>query len=83
MRCSGWSQARIAKLAASADTVHLEFIHDIKNVDRFIDKYSIEIAEFETKTKDSFAWRATLKVGDQIDSHDKTVWNRSTILDMK
>jgi hypothetical protein len=41
-RCSGWSQARIATV--NADTLHLEFIYDTKTADRYLDRYSVEIA---------------------------------------
>lgn len=41
-RCSGWSQARIDQV--NGDTLHLEFIFDIKTVDRYIDRWSVEIA---------------------------------------
>lgn len=30
-----------------------------------------------------FEWKTTLKVGSMVDVHDKTVWNKSTILEIK
>lgn len=60
-RCSGWSQARIDQV--NGDTLHLEFINDTKSADRYIDRWSVEIAQFETKTKDLFAWKHTLAAG--------------------
>ena len=79
-RCSGWSQARIDQI--NGDTLHLEFIHDVKTADRYLDRWSVEIAQFETKTKESFEWKATLKANDQVDAKDNTVWNKSTILEI-
>ena len=80
-RCSGWSQAKITQ--ASGDLLHLEFVLDTKSTDRFIDRWSVEIAPYESKTKDLFDWKKTLKVNDVVDAHDKSSWNKSTILDMK
>jgi hypothetical protein len=62
---------------------HLEYIFDTKNNDRYIDRWSAEIAQFETKTKDLFEWKETLTVGSPVDVHDKSIWNRSTILEIK
>ena len=55
----------------------------MKTTDRYLDRWSVEIAEFQNKTKDLFEWKQTLKVGDLIDAHDKTSWNKSTILEIK
>jgi hypothetical protein len=41
-RCSGWSQARIGTV--NGDTLQLEFIYDTKSADRYLDRYSVEIA---------------------------------------
>lgn len=80
-RCSGWSQARIDQV--NGDTLHLEFIFDIKTVDRYLDRWSVEIAQYESKTKELFEWKQTVQVGTLVDAHDKTVWNKSTVLDVK
>lgn len=63
--------------------LHLEFIFDTKNADRYMDRWSVEIAQFESKTKDIFSWKSTLTPNTVVDAHDKTVWNKSTILDIK
>jgi len=52
-------------------------------VDRYLDRWSVEIAKYESKTKELFEWKSTLKVDSLVDAHDKTVWNKSTILDIK
>ena len=56
---------------------------DTRNTDKFIDRWSVEIAQYETKTKELFEWKSNLKVGSLCDVHDKTVWNKSTIFDIK
>lgn len=63
--------------------LHLEFIYDVKRCDKYIERMSLEIAPFETKTKDNFEWRKTLKVDAQVDAFDKSSWNKSTILDIQ
>ena len=73
VRCSGWSQARISSI--NGDILQLEYIFDSKNLDKFTDRWSVEIAPFESKTKDLWEWKSTLKVGDLIDANDKSVWN--------
>lgn len=80
-RCSGWSQARISQV--NGDVLHLEFIYDVKSVDKFTDRWSVEIAQFESKTKESWEWKKTIQVNQIVDAHDKTVWNKSTVLDIK
>jgi ubiquitin carboxyl-terminal hydrolase 34 len=45
-------------------------------------KSSLELAPYESKTKESYAWKSELKVGDLVDAYDKTIWNKSTILDI-
>jgi hypothetical protein len=80
-RCSGWSQARISQV--NGELLFLEFLFDTKNADRYIDRWSVEIAQYETKTKELFEWKNTLVANAVVDAHDKTVWNKSTILDIK
>lgn len=67
----------------SGDLLHLEFIQDAKAADRYLDRWSVEIAPFESKTKQLFEWKSTLTPEAVIDANDKSVWNKSTILDMK
>lgn len=80
-RYSGWSQARIASV--NGDILQLEFIYDIKAVDKYLDRYSVNIAQFETKSKEIWEFKASLREGMLIDAHDKSVWNKSTIIGMK
>ena len=48
-----------------------------------MDRWSVEIAPYESKTKSLFEYKAQLITGMTVDAHDKTVWNKSTILDTK
>lgn len=61
----------------------MEFLYDTKNADRYIDRWSVEIAPYESKTKELFEWKNTLAANTVVDAHDKTVWNKSTILEIK
>jgi len=80
-RCSGWSQARIESV--NSDVLHLEFIYDNKSADRYLDRWSVEISQFETKTKEIFEWKKTIEVGSFIDCNDKTSWNKAHIMELK
>lgn len=48
-----------------------------------MDRWSIEIAQFETKTKEIFEWKKTVAVGTLIDCNDKTTWNKAHIMELK
>jgi len=61
----------------------LEFLFDTKNTDRYLDRWSVDIAPFESKTKELYAWKQTLTTKSVVDGHDKSSWNKSTILDVK
>lgn len=63
--------------------MRLEFIYDTKAADKTYDRWSVEIAEFETKTKEIWEWKSTLAANAQVDAHDKSVWNKATIFEIK
>jgi len=42
----------------------------------------MEIAPFNTKSKQVFSWKNNLQVGDVIDANDKNMWLKSTILNI-
>ena len=67
----------------TGDTIQLEFIYDTKNTDKYVDKWSVDIAPFESKTKELFEWKKTVQVKSVIDGHDKSSWVKSTVLDIK
>ena len=56
--CPGWSQAKISNI--DGETLQLQFIYDTKNTDRYLDRWSVDIAKFESKTKELFEWKNTL-----------------------
>jgi hypothetical protein len=45
----------------AGDTLHLEFIYDTKNTDKYLDRWSVDIALFESKTKEIFEWKQTIE----------------------
>jgi len=61
-RGSGWSQARISRI--EGDQLYLEYMQDVKSCDRTIDRWSVEIAPYESQTKDIWEWKQTLKKDD-------------------
>lgn len=48
-----------------------------------MDRWSVEIAPFESKTKELWEWKKTVVSNMMVDANDKSVWNKSTILDIK
>lgn len=58
------------------------FLCEHRTVDKLIDRNSMLIAPFESKSKQIFEWKHELKPGDVIDAYDKNMWNKSTILDI-
>lgn len=81
-RGSGWTQAKITKI--DADSLHLEYPMEPREADRALDRWSVELAQFETKTQESWAWKSTLKVDDQIDALDDCgKWLKATIVSIE
>jgi len=48
-----------------------------------IDRNSLDLAPFESKTKSTFAWKSSVKVGDLVDAYDKNTWNKATVFDIQ
>jgi hypothetical protein len=63
---AGWSQALIGRV--ETDALYLEFPSEPKEADRMVDRWSIELAPFETKSKEDWEWKNTLKLDDQVDA---------------
>lgn len=61
-RGSGWVQAQIARI--DEDTLYLEYLLQPKEADRALDRWSVEIAPYETKTKETWEWKKLIKVDD-------------------
>jgi len=78
-RGSGWSQARIARV--EQDALFLEYPMEPKESDRSLDRWSVEIAPFESKTAEIWEWKKTLKANDHVDVRDDAFkWLKATIL---
>ena len=48
----------------------LKFLYEPQSSDRMIDRWSNELAPFESETKDIWEYKASLKVDDLIDAQD-------------
>lgn len=78
----GWSQAKIERVVD--DTLHLVYPMETKDADRPLDRWSVEIAPFESKTKEIWEWKKTIKVDDELDAQDDTCkWLKATIISIK
>jgi hypothetical protein len=63
---AGWSQGKIVKI--DGDALYLEYPTEPVEMDRRIDRWSVEIAPFESKTKETWEWKQTIKVDDEVDA---------------
>ena len=48
-----------------------------------MDRWSTDLVQFETKTKEDYEWRKTVlqnAINLECDVHDKSSWNKSTVL---
>jgi hypothetical protein len=62
----------------------LEYLTEPKEADRSLDRWSVEIAPFESKTKEIYEWKKTLRVDDQVDVQDDTFkWLKATIIKLE
>ena len=78
-RGAGWSQAKIAKV--DGDTLSLQYLLEPTSSDRMLDRWSIELAPFESETKAIWEWKQTLKKDDLVDAQDDTYkWLKATII---
>lgn len=81
----GWVQCRIDRV--EGDILSLVFPDLPTDWDADYDRWSTDLAEFETKTKEDYAWRnenlANPDLKDFIlDMHDKFKWEEGTIFDI-
>lgn len=78
-RASGWSQAKIVRV--DGDRLHLAYLMETPDADRSLDRWSVELAPLESKTKEAWEWRKTLKADDQVDALDDSFkWLKATII---
>jgi hypothetical protein len=68
-------------MQTSGEYLKLQFLHEASN-DKLVDKNSLDIAPYESKSKLITEWKESLKVGDLVDAYDKSIWNKSTILEI-
>jgi len=78
-RAAGWAQARIG--AVAGDRLDIKYLMEPSDSDRSLDRWSVEIAPYESKTKELWEWKKTIKVDDQLDVQDEAFkWTKATIL---
>jgi hypothetical protein len=58
-RSSGWTRARVVKV--DEDKLHLEYPTELQDADRVLDRWSVELAPYESKTKEAWEWKAKLQ----------------------
>lgn len=69
----GWMQGKVVDL--EDDQLDIIFPESPPLYDKEFNRYASELAQFESKTKDDYAWRrATMKEGLECDAHDKCTW---------
>lgn len=81
---TGFLQAVITRV--EGDTLFLEFPESSNFYDTTMDRWATQICQFESKTKEDYAWRASqvLNCKDlEIDAHDKSSWLKATIFETK
>lgn len=83
----GWLQGRVASVDPNGNTLNIVIDNSINAYDCSVDRWSTNVATFEAKTKDDYAWRAEFLNGSQnmleVDINDKGVWRSGTILEYK
>lgn len=85
-RNAGWMQGKIISL--NQDILSIEFILSPRGYDRKVTRWSTDIALFESKTKEDYAWRheqvaKAVAYSFEAEVHDKSTWNKSTIIDFR
>lgn len=59
----------------------LDYLFEPSTSRRELDRWSIELAIFESETKQIWEWKKTLNVDDNVDAQDDTFkWLKSTII---
>ena len=81
----GWLQAKI--LSTDGDFLSLEFTLTSNVYDRLMDRWSTEVAPFESKTKEDYAWRTQMLTEDatmvEVDVHDNNMFRSGTVFSIK
>jgi hypothetical protein len=64
-RGSGWSQAMITKV--EGDCMRIEYTKEPSAEARVLERWSVEIAPFESKTKEIWEFKKTIETDMQVD----------------
>lgn len=73
-------------MTADGDDLYLEFPLSQNIYDGRMDRWSTDLVQFETKTKEDYEWRRQNLVNAtmlEVDVHDKSSWNKATIFEVK
>lgn len=66
------------------DNLYVIFPESSDYYDSFIDRWALQIAPFESHTKEDYEWRRTqVKNMTEVDLHDKSTWSKGTLFEIK
>lgn len=86
-RHKGWMQGTVSQvLQDMQDSLIVTFNNSLQLYDTKISRWSLEVMKFESHTKEDYKWRREV-LADNVDFecevHDKSNWNKATILGYK
>ena len=82
----GWMQGLIVSVNLDGDSLNVEFPESSCIYDGIVDRWSTNIMQFESKTKEDYEWRRQFlqnAVNLECEVHDKMSWNKATIFEVK
>ena len=82
--CDGWLQGKIEEV--EEDNLNVIFPKASSIFDRTINRWSYDLAPFESMTKEDYEWKATLETSTEevvVDCHDKLKWEEATLVGKK
>jgi len=78
----GWMQGEIESV--SGDNLWVSYPDSSDYYDAYIDRWALELAPFETRTKEDYEWRRSMvKNMTEVDLHDKSSWMKGTVFEVK
>lgn len=78
----GWMQGQIESV--NGDNLWMVFPDSSDYYDGYVDRWALELAPFETHTKEDYEWRRTqVKNMTEVDLHDKSSWMKGTLFEIK
>ena len=82
IRSSGWTRAVIGSV--SEDRLKLEYPFELRSEDRFVNRWSVEIAPHKSKTEEAFEFKSKIEIDQQIDAFDDAFkWLKATVVNIK